>query len=326
MNKVSVIIPVYNAEKYIRRCLRSILTQSYEDYEIICVEDAGNDNSKEILKEFEERYPDKIRIVYNDENMGPGLCRDKAIKLAAGEYICFIDADDYLLPDYILQYVTAMEKEKCDVIIGGYRLDADGTVSIHHITDNVWACVTYVVAWSKLYKKEFILDSKMTFGDFTCLEDMHFNLIGYMNRIKYKVIDYAGYIHYDNKLSVTAKSRNGKGEDSTKYVMDVFDSLMNMEVYKGMSQTTQWTLQYAYVANIVNALVVYSRGLDKNEIKERIDRCIDDMKSRFPGIKKNPYLKGVGPQGQTAKIRLGVGAFMGAHRLGLEKWIQLIGD
>ena len=92
MAAVSIIIPVYNVEKYLRRCLRSVFAQTYQDFEVICVEDAGVDSSLDILEEFADKYPDRMHIICNEENIGPGRSRDKALANAKGMYICYVAA------------------------------------------------------------------------------------------------------------------------------------------------------------------------------------------------------------------------------------------
>ena len=124
MAAVSIIIPVYNVEKYLRRCLRSVFAQTYQDFEVICVEDAGVDSSLDILEEFADKYPDRMHVICNEENIGPGRSRDKALANAKGTYICYVDADDYILPDFLAQYVKKIEDTAADVVIGGYRKDS----------------------------------------------------------------------------------------------------------------------------------------------------------------------------------------------------------
>lgn len=320
MAKISVIIPVYNVEKYLRRCLMSVFTQSYEDFEVICVDDDGVDNSFEILEEFEKKYPDKMHIISNETNMGPGRSRDKALANAKGEYICYIDADDYVLPDYLAAYAARIEETGADVVIGGYRVDDGGKLAMHLVKDEVWACVTYVTAWARLYRRDFVVKNHMRFERFTCLEDMYFNLMGYVNRIKYTVMtDYAGYIHSVNENSVTALSKDDVNEDATRYVRQVFDKLATVKDFNSLSQNMRWILQYSYVANMVNTLAMYSHGIGREAMDKRLDACFEDFEKRFPDYKRNPYLKMFGAKGQTARIRLGVGAALGLRRLGLEK-------
>lgn len=96
MARISIIIPVYNSEKYIRRCLNSILNQTFQDFEIILIDDNSKDNSLKIISEIEETHKDKIKVLKNDKNVGAGASRNKGLKIASGEYITFIDSDDYI--------------------------------------------------------------------------------------------------------------------------------------------------------------------------------------------------------------------------------------
>ena len=95
MIKVSVIIPVFNVEKYLEECLESILAQTLKEIEIICVNDGSVDNSLSILKEYEKKYP-QIKVLKNKTNMGQGYTRNIGIKEASGLYIGFVDSDDYV--------------------------------------------------------------------------------------------------------------------------------------------------------------------------------------------------------------------------------------
>ena len=90
--KLSIIIPVYNVEKYLPKCLDSILNQSFKDFEIICINDGSSDNSLKILEE----YKDKRIIIINKENAGSGVARNAGLEIAKGEYIFFVDGDDWL--------------------------------------------------------------------------------------------------------------------------------------------------------------------------------------------------------------------------------------
>ena len=96
--KISVIIPVYNVEKYLRICLESILNQNFKGYEIILINDGSTDNSLNICREYEKKYSNII--VINEENSGPSAARNKGLEYAKGKYISFIDSDDELLPNY----------------------------------------------------------------------------------------------------------------------------------------------------------------------------------------------------------------------------------
>ena len=93
---ISVIVPVYNVEDYLHVCINSILNQTYQDFEIICVDDASTDSSLEILEYFSLK-DSRVKVLKNDSNKGPGYSRNRGLDVAKGEYVSFLDADDWLV-------------------------------------------------------------------------------------------------------------------------------------------------------------------------------------------------------------------------------------
>ena len=172
MSKVSVIVPVYNVEQYIKRCLKSILDQSWQDFEILCVDDCGQDQSISIIEQMQKEYPQKIKILYGEQNMGLGAARDRGMKAASGEYIAFIDSDDYLKRNFLETYMHAAQKKDADIIVGGYIRDVNGKLSETPIDVNddtfVWMNVS---ACTKVYKRKFLEDNHLSFYGVRRYED-----------------------------------------------------------------------------------------------------------------------------------------------------------
>lgn len=115
MIKISVIIPVYNSQKFIRQCLDSILNQTFSDFEIICIDDESNDRSYSILLEYSLRHK-KLKVI-RQSNMGQGIARNKGVALAVGKYVKFVDADDYLHPDALQILYETSERTRADIIV-----------------------------------------------------------------------------------------------------------------------------------------------------------------------------------------------------------------
>ena len=120
MEKVTLIIPVYNSEKYIGRCIDSILEQTYTNFKIMIVNDGSTDKSQEIINSYKEKYPDKI-ISIEQSNKGVAITRNESIKRANSKYIMFIDNDDFLDKDYIETFIKVAEEGDFDMVLGGYR-------------------------------------------------------------------------------------------------------------------------------------------------------------------------------------------------------------
>ncbi len=118
--KVSIIVPVYNSEKYLKDCLASLINQTLKEIEIIAIDDASSDKSLEILKEYEKKYPNKIKIYTNSKNLGQGATRNKGIEHATGEYIGFLDSDDYVnFNMYAKMYDMAKKYDNPEIITTG---------------------------------------------------------------------------------------------------------------------------------------------------------------------------------------------------------------
>lgn len=317
MKKVSVIIPVYHVEKYLRRCLNSVLKQTYDDYEIICINDKSPDNSDKILAQYAKKFPNKISVYTNEENLGLGRTRERGLRHAEGEYVMFIDSDDYIKSDYIEAYVGAMENGSYDMVIGGYIRDVEGKKKAHHVSDSIWSVLTYPVAWAKIFKKSFILDNHIEFSDIRCGEDIYFSLSLAYHNVRYKVIDYAGYYYYFNKKSITGSMDYSKNHE--QFVAGIYARFMKNHDMARLDKATRYAIEYSYIANMVNALITYDHGAGIKLMKQKYEYVMRELERKFPNYKENPYIGILKPKGQTLKIRMGVGVTMLLNRIGLDR-------
>ncbi len=306
--KVSVIVPVYNVEDYLGRCLDSLINQTFRDYEIICINDCSPDNSADVLRNYQFEYPDLIKVYQNEENMGLGKTREKALTLAKGEYILFIDSDDYVKNDYISSYAKVLEDGDYDIIIGGYIRDASGKKTTHLPSNSVWSTVTYPMACAKLFKKSFIDSNNLEFTQVACGEDIYFSLSAYYCGAQTKVIDYAGYYYYYNRDSITGSMDYKKNQE--RIMSELFSTFLGNYNLDSLPEEKRRVIEYTYMANMINALFVYNRGCGVHLMKEKIAFVRRDMQKKFPTYESNPYIGLLKPKGQTLKIRLGVGITM----------------
>ena len=114
--KLSVIVPIYNVEKYLKRCLNSLVNQSLEDIEVICINDGSKDKSLDILRVFEKKYPDIIKVI-DKQNEGVWKARMDGIKKATGDYIGFVDSDDYVNEDFALKLYSNAIRNESDISV-----------------------------------------------------------------------------------------------------------------------------------------------------------------------------------------------------------------
>ena len=203
--KVSVIIPVYNAEKYIKQCLNSVVNQTLKNIEIICINDSSEDNSLLILEEYSKR-DGRILIVDNKENIGGGFSRNKGLKVAKGEYISFIDADDWVENNMLEYTYNEAMGENLDLLLFLAKNFDDETKEIyendyynircwgklmnnrifrHDEVESSIFCLP-VSPWLKLYKKEFLDNINAVFPKERVMHDnpFFFNVFLKAQRIK----------------------------------------------------------------------------------------------------------------------------------------------
>lgn len=317
MPKVTIIVPVYNVEAYLARCLDSLAKQTCRDYEIICINDCSPDNSSKILEEYTRRYQDKLTVLENKRNIGLGKTRERGIRHARGKYILFVDSDDYIRKDFVETYLREMERNPCDIVIGGYTRDVDGKLTGHKVSGSVWSVVTYPIACAKMFRKEFLTEHGLEFSDIRCGEDIYFSLCVFYYGARYRVIDYDGYYYYFNRKSITGSMNYEKNHE--EFVSWIFDEFLSKHDIGALSENQRRVIEYAYVSNMVNALITYGHGGGVKRMRKKYDFWMRDMGEKFPDYKRNPYFGIFKPKGETRKIRLGVGVTMLLHKVHLDK-------
>ena len=181
---ISVIVPIYNAEKYLHRCIKRILDQDYTDFELLLIDDGSTDNSGTICDEYAIKE-NRIRV-FHKENGGVSSARNWGLDKAIGEYIMFVDSDDYMLPGMLEVMLSTLESKKADLVVcgttetgGGYwRPIADVDYSINQLKENFVSLLhTELLSppWNKIYKKE-IIGSNRFCEDISFGEDLLFNI------------------------------------------------------------------------------------------------------------------------------------------------------
>ena len=206
---ISVIIPVYNAQDGIKRCVDSLLNQSFKNFEIILLNDGSKDNSLNILKEYELKYS-FVRVI-DKQNEGVAVTRNKGILLAEGDYTMFMDNDDFVDSDYLETFYQAIHEKKLDLVIGGYKRvnQANQIIFSQDIQQSEWSKYIIMAPWAKVYRTEFLKTNNLEFFDYGIGEDIIFNLTAYKTTDKIGLLDYKGYNWYYNNQSVSNTSQRG---------------------------------------------------------------------------------------------------------------------
>lgn len=234
--KISVIIPVFNAEEYLRKCLDSIILQTYENLEIICVNDGSTDSSEQILNEYAQK--DSRIVVINQQNSGQSIARNKGLECVTGEYISFIDSDDWLSLSLYKKFVNALKSVNSDLDI--YMFNADIFSKGHSLSDvklahtfelNTWRIkpdkLLYSVAdcsnpfdgnmavWNKIYKKSYLDSLNLKFEENLIFEDKVFHFETFLRTQKIYVNGDSLYHYRQHSTSTMHTIKNN--------VFDIFE-------------------------------------------------------------------------------------------------------
>ena len=165
---ISVIVPVYKVEKYLSKCIDSLISQTYKNYELILVDDGSPDSCGDICDEYKSKYSNII--VIHQENQGLSMARNNAVPYARGDYITFIDSDDYVTPDYLEYLISLIKTYKTQISVGGMIYQYENKPLMNPREETKKECYTVdealtkmnygigfgATAWGKLYKKELI--------------------------------------------------------------------------------------------------------------------------------------------------------------------------
>ena len=270
--KISVIIPVHNAEKYIAKAVQSVMEQSYTNWELFLIENGSEDSSLEVCTKLANK--DSRIQVLKEKNNGAGSARNTGLCSAEGEYIVFIDADDYLPDKSVFQrYMNIAKQIRADIIVSNYVRLWNGKIlpAAGHDSFSVYSpdseefrfrgffsvgTLSYV--WGKLYQKAFLDENNIVFSDFEYAEDKLFNMQCYICGARYAFLKECGYVYRKNDNSISFQYH----KNSSKCWLGIADTVkqwikkekQNPEIYMGLVYYTIFFAAFfdgkmEYVAN-----------------------------------------------------------------------------
>lgn len=279
--KISIIVPVYNAQKTIARCIESILNQDYKDFELLLIDDGSKDDSGNICDGYAGQ-DERVRVIHK-ENSGVSDTRNLALKEAVGEYLQFLDADDWITPNATRLLVESMENNNCDMVIADFyrvigerlshkgSIDEDGVLSRENFANLMMenpADFYYGVLWNKLYKKEIIEKHHLNMNPkISWCEDFMFNLeyIRYCENIY--VLQVPIYYYVKTKGSLVSQSMTLAKTIRTKlmvfeYYNEFYKQVLSEEEYeKKRLQIYSYLMDVASDETVPPALISNSKKL-----------------------------------------------------------------
>lgn len=302
--KLSVIVPVYKTEKLLKRCLDSILNQTFKDLEIIVVNDGSPDHAKEILDEYAKKYSN-IQVVHQ-ENQGIGVTRNNGLKLVSGEYFTFVDSDDEIKPDMYETMMTKMGDHAYDLVRCDVEyVEADGRHWIKRLPENECLdqtsikedmCFFYPVLWNCIF------DSKLLTYDIWFSKGVWYEDMDWLYRL-YPYIEKIGIVHepfnlyYQNAAAIT-HTFDSRLFDYLKNWQNILDFYQERGFYEEYHAELEYSCVRYLFATFMSRVI---KIRDKQVYRQAYDQAIHFVKKNFPNYKKNNYLKKAGLKGVYLK-------------------------
>lgn len=291
--RFSIIIPVYNVEKYIRKCMQTVMDQTFRDYEVIVVDDETPDNSMAIVEAFAERYPGVIKIIHQ-KNTRQGGARNRGVQEAKGEYILFVDSDDYVRCDMLAIIDRALDAQDCDVLCYRYKMvtpegkflreEGFGPLLPGKYTpeENKEILLLPVGPVLKAFRRSFYLESGVMFPEKVLYEDT----------VGYTILAQAESVYLlDEALYYYVQSSNSsirqKPSDKMLDILTVTDLVLEQFRQKGLYDTFREPLEISLIYGITYILDVINETDKENALQYEMTSY---MAEHFPDYKTNPYL------------------------------------
>ena len=299
--QLSIIVPVYNmaADGKLNYCLDSLINQTITDYEIIAVDDCSTDNSLDILKEYESKYPDKFRAIHSPVNKRQGGAKNIGIREAKGEWIGFIDSDDWITPDFYERLLSRAAETGADCVGCDYsRVDyhtfevgivehnnkpEQSGVLDHEKRKSLILDVGSLVI--KIYKRQFILENELFFPEHIFYED---NAVGKSYVILNKHFEYIDeplYYYYQHGDSTVHTFSESRCEDRMAAARIMIEQAKKFGYYDEFLPELEYTFT---VLHYINTLFTYMVGVRPTKLSY-IKKMGDELRAYFPDFQKNAY-------------------------------------
>ncbi len=299
--KLSIIVPVYNmaAEGKLAYCLNSLVNQTINDYEIIAVDDASTDNSLEILKDFERRFPDRFHAVHSEVNKHQGGAKNIGLKLAKGDWIGFIDSDDWITPDMYERLIRKAEETGADLVGCDYSLVGEHSMKVGQIVPNnkkeqcgllnkekrqslILDGGSLVV---KIFRRSMILKNELWFPEDIFYED---NALGNSYLIlakQFEYIDEPLYYYYQHDASTVHTISPKRCEDRMAAGRLMLAEAKKHNFYEEFKPELEYSFTLLFY---INTLFTYMAGVEKTKYSF-VKAMGKEMKQTFPEFEANPY-------------------------------------
>lgn len=290
MDKVSIIVPIYNVLEYLERCVNSLFQQKYKNIEIILVDDCSTDGSRELAQKLAEK-DSRCIFIQREKNGGLSAARNTGMKVASGEWLAFVDSDDWVTEDYISAMYDVAKKDDADIVMSSiyYYYENGSYKEVSPFADlttkssqreKIALCRPY--AWGKLYKNNLFKIRKIKFPeDIWRSEDIStiIPLMSYTDKIS--ILNKPLYYYYQRKTSLS--NMNNKNVDISFYPKTI------NRMFELSKQGFELELEYRSICDLMYGMIMIM--LRSKKTNKEILEIINSFNKKHPNWKKNPYLK-----------------------------------
>lgn len=284
MYKISVIIPVYNVSEYLDECLTSVINQNYPNYEIIIVNDGSTDNSLEIAKKYQKKHKQLIKL-YDKENGGLSSARNYGIKKSTGDYLLFVDSDDYILPNCLEVIGKNLNKKKCDILVYSFLVGEKNEYKKMYNDKIANPFKRYITgmpnAMNKVCKRNLFIENNIEFPLGLYYEDLATMPKFATKKIKIEFTEEPLYFYRIREGSIMNKKTYNEKVDA------IFIVLEQLREYFGNKY--QEEIEYLHIEHLLRSASV--RYLDYDNCQEQLNKIVSIIKENYPNWKKNKYYK-----------------------------------
>lgn len=299
--KLSIIVPVYNmaADGKLEYCLNSLVNQTIDDYEIIAVDDCSTDNSFAVLKEYEARYPEKLLAIHSDVNKHQGGAKNIGLKLASGEWIGFIDSDDWITPDMYERLIRRAEETGADLAGCDYSLTGEHSMKIGRIVHNNKPSQSGILDKEKrkslildggslvvkIFRRSMIIEHALWFPEDIFYEDNALGNSYLLLAEHFEYIEEPLYYYYQHDTSTVHTISPKRCEDRMEAGRLMLQEAQRHHYMEDYRQELEYSFTLLFY---INTLFTYMAGV--KPVKYRFVKAMgEEMKRTFPEFQKNPY-------------------------------------
>lgn len=301
MKKLSIIVPVYNmaADRKLNYCLDSLLNQTISDYEIIAVDDCSTDHSMDILREYAEKYPDRVKAIHSPENRRQGGAKNLGLQEAKGEWIGFIDSDDWIAPDMYEKLLKKAEQTGADVVGCDYHITYEHSMKIGRIVQNNTMEQTGILDDEKygklilqpgsmvvkIYKHEVIRQNHLDFPAKVFYEDNCAAPVWLLHFRHFEKVEEPLYYYYQHSVSTVHHISEAKCNDRLTTGQMLVDQFKQYGFFERFKVPLEYRFTELYY---VNTLFTYVAGVRPSKLSY-LNKMKAGILKEFPDFRQNPY-------------------------------------